>query len=397
MTNQTCTSDVCGLALCLFLAGAFAWTPAQAAEDTTAQAEELSWLRDGDYARLETHFSELQARYDRREIGENALYLGFRTLDSADSDLQAHYDNWVQHYPRSYAARLARGNFYYHRAESLRGEQAKSEPSTDDLKRWREGLDLAQRDLEVSLKLAERPYLSTWHSLMVARHERDTKQHRYWLDEGTRIDPQALGVRVEYMRTLSPRAGGSYPAMRAYLDECRKRRLSAAHLGILEAMLHAEYAAAAAERHQFSEAMAKYRRALEVHPRHVPAEVVDVGLRRAYLEAYVYAARLIGRGEDIRESVTELAQAGTRDGSVYALMAWFHDRDQKFDLAWPYYVKAARLNDAYAQRVVGYVLYHGRHGIVPDPDEGLAMLQRAAEQGNKTAKRDLESIQAGPQ
>src|SRR5262245_23978961 len=91
---------------------------AAAAADKAALRELLSAER---FAELDAHLSSHQERYRTGEIDDEQAFQPFLALTIVDSDLRGSYDRWMVQYPRSYAARLARGVYLSGLGWSARG------------------------------------------------------------------------------------------------------------------------------------------------------------------------------------------------------------------------------------------------------------------------------------
>jgi outer membrane protein assembly factor BamD (BamD/ComL family) len=89
----------------------------RAATDSVASdTQTLTWLKSGDYAALDRYLTHLQRSYELGQLSDQQLYQGFRSLYGDDVANARYFDEWIQGYPKSFAAHLARGAYYYRMA-----------------------------------------------------------------------------------------------------------------------------------------------------------------------------------------------------------------------------------------------------------------------------------------
>jgi hypothetical protein len=190
-------------------------------------AQPLTWLKTANYSPLEGYLGGLQRDYESGMVSEYQLYEGFRDLYEDRSDNARYFDHWVQAYPNSYAARTARGAYYYRMAGFLRGDDYTSQTPPERIQGMLNYLVRARPDLRASLKMTAKPYLSTLYLLNVARLAGSPEDRRQWLDAGNAIDPNNELLRSRYMDCLTPRWGGSLEMMRDFRAESERQHVSA--------------------------------------------------------------------------------------------------------------------------------------------------------------------------
>lgn len=231
----------CGSA---FPPATYADPPAQRS-DSPAQrrvdpALSRSLLEHGKYAELDRRMNGFQRAYDSHELGEDGLLRAFAAFNVTDPALQANFDAWVQAFPRSYAARLARGAYYFSCGTQTRGTRAYARTTGAQLRGMELYYGKAEQDLRDSLALDPKPLL-TYNVLIRISMESGTQAaNRALLDAALKIDPAAMSVRRAYMRSLETRWGGSLEEMVAFLDETRKDGFSDDQLWTLERLVDNE-------------------------------------------------------------------------------------------------------------------------------------------------------------
>src|SRR5262245_26630425 len=124
-----------------------------------ARDELLRLLRAPDFAALDRRLNALQKRFEVDPGAEDAVrgtFNGFPWVRAATEAVEPALDAWVERYPGSYAAHLARGIFYVDRGLQARGEQYASMTTRrqfEEMERW---LEHGRQDLNASLAFASK-------------------------------------------------------------------------------------------------------------------------------------------------------------------------------------------------------------------------------------------------
>jgi beta-lactamase regulating signal transducer with metallopeptidase domain len=197
-------------------------------------------LQHGQYAELDRRMNGFQQDYEARSLDEAAVLRAFTAFDVVDPALAANFDAWVKAFPRSYAARLARGTYYFTCGSQTRGSKALSHTTEAQLLGMNLYFGKAQRDLTDSLALTVKPLLSYNVLIRVQMATGSPRATRALLDAALKIDPMAMSVRRAYMRSLQTRWGGSLNKMLAFMDETRKTGLPEDQLWTLDKLIDEE-------------------------------------------------------------------------------------------------------------------------------------------------------------
>jgi TPR repeat protein len=245
-------------------------------------------------------------------------------------------------------------------------------------------------------------------TVMLYTGSRDEFKANY--DEALKLAPGSVETRLAYIRGLEPRWGGSYAQMEAFAAESRSA-LAPKDAGRLTARIHAHRGFESDRERDFKQALVHYdaaitldpdaelicRRASSLSSLNRPGEAfVEVGRALAKTPDNRYcaemAAYLAPRVDDPAEVVRVLSAVIDVDPSyvaAYNQRGWSYQRQGKLDQAFPDYLAAAKLGDAWAQRQVGKLYWSGT-GVNQDRQEAVAWLEKAAKQGNAEARADLD-------
>ncbi len=116
----------------------------------------------------------------------------------------------MQGSPSSYVARLARAAFYLSQGLEARGTEVFQDIPEESIRAMRAYLEKSSVDLERSLGLSPKPYLSHRYLMAIAQYtgSRASTKSRY--TEAAKLAPASVEPRLAYMTSLEPRWGGSY-------------------------------------------------------------------------------------------------------------------------------------------------------------------------------------------
>jgi hypothetical protein len=338
----------------------------------------LVWLKAGDYEHTESYFTDLQHRYEAGQLSDQQLYQGFRNLYQDDPANAGYFDQWVKAYPKSFAARVARGAYFYRMAWAARGEEFIANTPPESIERMEGYLAHSRPDLIASLAMTAKPYLSALYLLNVEMLNGSSKARRQWLDRGTAIDPNNRRLRVRYMVSLQPRWGGSIDEMRAFIAECTQEKASTTTLNALKAGLANEVAEEArARKASPTEMLARWDEVVQLSQ-----SAGEPPPTRA-LVGYARSAWVLNRRTEADRALAQLARLDVNDASSLSQMGWIYVQENRMPEGWAVLTKAAALNDAWSQFAVGKTLIQGCADINLPADRraGLAWMQRSADQG----------------
>jgi len=338
----------------------------------------VAMVRAGQFAALNRHYAAIQARYDKGSISDEGLRAAFRHFYDSSPELAPRYESWVREMPNSYVAHLARAIYYVRVGEESRGDRFIAYTSDAQLDGMEAAFAMASRELQNSLFLERRPLLSVFYELDIGKFDGDAARNRQLLEASLAIDPKNFIVREMYMQTLTTAWGGSTDEMKAFVTECRRAGLSAAHIKKMESMVPADEAWIDEFRNE------NYKRAA--------AEYLEAA-RVSGEEGCLYCAgRAFVKANDFPDADRVLTQYLARDSEsadVWALRAYVNVKLGRKRDAVRDYRHAADLGDADSQYALGTMYLVGEYGLPQDRAAGVQWLTRAAAQGNEAAKKLL--------
>jgi hypothetical protein len=341
---------------------------------------------------LDQHLNALQAQYESGAATEDQLYTGFRQLYEDQAGNERYFNDWVDAYPNSYAAHLARGTYYYRMAWFIRGSEYLGQIPSSRIERMSEYLGRAQPDLLASLKLTGKPYLSALYMLNVTHLEGAKSEHLHWYQEGMRIDPTNTKLRLRYMETLRPRWGGSYEEMQGFLEETRRQTSDAKLLARLEIAIHNDEAEDAMQADEDHGTKGNSRAVFDEWKKVIDlSETAGDEPSDEALASYMRAASDLQLKSDVDRAVSLMAKKNINDGWSLERIAWALMQQHRDAEALPALQKAAELKQPWSQFVLGKTIYDGcpELNIKRDAKAGLVWIQRAARQCHPEAVQFL--------
>ena len=354
--------------------GNFDWS-----EEEYRQDEELYYLLfNKDYENLERRFGSYLDSYAAGKITAETLSHRFDRFRRA-LGLGLQFNEWISAYPKSYAARLARGIFRTASAWELRGSKYASETSDNQFQQFRDEIKKAQSDVEFSLSLFSRPIESYCYLIRISKSLSLGKE-RELLDAAIRIDPYAYYPRAEYLGSIIPKWGGSKSLMSEFIDASKKSQLDAKLMSRLESLYYYHLAEQASRDREYRVSSDYYLKSYRING--TPSVLKDSAK----------AAKDGGLAELAFSLYDELARKHPKyehgfSNRGYLYEVYFKD----YDKAVNDYLIASDLGDSWAQNRMGWLYMTGTH-VKTDLVKAEKYLLMAVAQNNKTARENLDIL-----
>jgi tetratricopeptide (TPR) repeat protein len=236
--------------------------PAVPASDATPDATGL--LQRDDFQHLEQYFSGVQSRFRGDQASAEELRNAFRAFYPTDRSLAPKYDAWVSKYPKSYAARVARGIYYKKIGYEERGSEYISKTSEIQNAKMDQAMRMAISDFGESIKMDPKPFLSYFHMIDITSSYAGTAYTRKMYDQAIRLAPEFVDVRRKYMQSLEDKWGGSLEQMKEFLSECERDSLPKSQLNALGSMVYENAASELEQGGDHAGSESAYRKAIEL-------------------------------------------------------------------------------------------------------------------------------------
>jgi predicted Zn-dependent protease len=371
----------------------------------------ITLLEQRNYAELERLLGGYQRAFEEEQSTGPRLENAFLAFRRVPGSAETAFNEWVEKYPSSYVALAARGSFFYFRGLEARGTAFIQDTPEENIRAMRSHLEQARKDLERSLGLTQRPYLSRLTLMSIARISGDRRGARTQYLEAVKLAPQSVELRLAHMTTLEPRWGGSYAEMEAHLVESRSQLKDPGAADRLAARIPAYRAHERQQAKDFAQALKRYDEAIGLYAS------ASTLCERSYVlsqlkrdaEAFADVKLALSKARDDRycleRAVAAASSAGNADEAIGVLnlviavdpgsnhafnqRGWRHQQQGRVDLAFQDFLASAKLGDGWGQLMAGKYYWAGK-GVKEDREEALAWLRKAAAQGHPDAKLSLE-------
>jgi Zn-dependent protease with chaperone function len=377
------------------------------------QGRVMALLELRDYGELELIFTDYQKDFEKDGGSGGELENAYAVMRDVRRGSEAFLDEWVRTRRSSYAALVARANFYYWQAWDVRGSGTMQDVPPEQAREMRAYLARAKADLERSVKLAGKPYMSHLLLMSVARTSGDRAAEKTHYLEAIKLAPDSASARLLHMRSLEPRWGGSYKEMEAFLAETRQQVKNADTIARVAAQIPEYRAMESARDKNYEQAMRYYDEAIALHPG------ANARCERAY------ALDRLGRGDEALKEVrlglaagreerycldlaVSLAAKTADEAAAVALLtdvievdvsstAALNQRGMRYvqagkpDLALNDFKASAGLGDAHGSLEVANLYWSGT-GVAQDREEAAYWYRKAAAAGNLAAQAMLDKL-----
>jgi hypothetical protein len=190
---------------------------------------ETHWIElliEGKYAQVDQGLNNLQSRFEERKITEDELYGNFEPFEALHNnrtDTSLALDKWVELYPESYAARLARGMYLAVDGHKRRGFDKSHRVEESQWQGMFESFEVARSDLHLSETLTNKPVL-TYPPLMHIEMAGGGAENQdiIWscYQKALLAHPISYRARTQYLSTIRAEwGGGTLEPMQKFLDD----------------------------------------------------------------------------------------------------------------------------------------------------------------------------------
>ena len=166
--------------------------------------ELISLLEAGSLSKLERRLEVYQSAFENGRASDQWVESAYLAFANSDPYLADKLDRWVTAAPDSYAARGARGVYFWRLGWLARGADTGQPPSSDQARLMREFFVLADADLEAAIEL--RSEFSLAYALLIdiatAGDRRDDQT--FLMRRGLKTIPRSFVIRERYLASMEP-------------------------------------------------------------------------------------------------------------------------------------------------------------------------------------------------
>lgn len=201
----------------------------------------LELLKSQKYLKLDDELNTLQSQFESGETSEQELIDTYKTFEAKDESIESCLNEWVEFYPQSYPAHLARGSYLVGLGWQQRGHSRAMDVSENQWGSMYGSFSQAYKDLESSIHLTTKPLLSFIHLMnieMTAGGENKNENIESLYSSALHCQPNSFEARKQKLRTIRPEWGGSVKQMEAFSSDKSHTLLSDEHQTELKAFRH---------------------------------------------------------------------------------------------------------------------------------------------------------------
>jgi len=375
------------------------------------QRQVAGLLEQRNYAELERLLGGHQLAFEEDSRASKKLENAFDSFYKVARSGEPALNEWVARTPSSYVALVSRGTFYLSQGIDARGPAYIRETPEENIRTMRMYFRKATADLERSLQLTQKPFVSRVGLMTIASYigSRATEKTHYL--EGVKLAPQSVEIRLEHMRNLEPRWGGSYPEMEAFAAEARSQLRDSRAADRVAARIPAYRADERQSAKDYVEALKHYDEAiaLDASSSLLCGRSYVLSQLKRDAEAFADVKLALSKGRDYRYCLTRAVSQATKASDaaeaiqILSLVieadpnsrgafnerGWRYQKSGKLDLAFQDYLASAKLGDPLGELQVGKFYWSGL-GVKQDREEAIVWLRKAAAHGGRDAQVSLQ-------
>ncbi len=224
-------------------------------------------LKARDFENLESSTKKIQTKFENGALSEIQLRNTYRPFYNLDQESLDKVEEWKRKIPASYAAHLIRGTYFKRKGAQARGDKYISETPQENIRRMLQYFEIAKAELNASLKLTAKPFLSVFHLLEISGVTGDQETSSTLLTSANKMLPSNTLVRNRFMVFLTPRWGGSYAQMKEFIAKSKGEGVTAIGIMQLEAIMYDDMGDTAMRRGDKRLAIENLLKALELGQR----------------------------------------------------------------------------------------------------------------------------------
>lgn len=200
----------------------------------------LDLLHGHKFDDLDRFLCKTQSEFEHGNISEIKLTEIFSTFCSTEAWLEPVLKAYIDHSPNSYTSNLAYGIYCIEYGWTKRGYDFADKLSENQITGFASYLQVANEHLRLSLMLTEKPILSYVQLMIIAMgigEQTEGDKLRFY-QSALECQPDCLGIRKQFLRTLRPQWGGSFEEMSDYVSDTQHLILSPSNYSLFLASKH---------------------------------------------------------------------------------------------------------------------------------------------------------------
>ncbi|ABV35462.1 hypothetical protein Ssed_0851 [Shewanella sediminis HAW-EB3] len=219
-------------------------------------------LRQRKYEYLNIVLEDLQSASELSYDKELELFTAYKAFRLDSNAYISLLDEWITYDPSQYYGYLAKAEYFYGAAWRARGTKAIKDTSADQLTNMKEVMLEAKEQLELVQNLFADSMVSYGLQIAMANSLGDESEVAIIAKKALEIKPASYYVRAIYLRTLTPRWGGSFEKMELFFKESSEFIRDNPKLTQLQGLIFLEAGQLASLQKRYDQAESIFDRAL---------------------------------------------------------------------------------------------------------------------------------------
>lgn len=226
-------------------------------------------LQQRKFVELNQALEEYQANSRSDILAEERLFTAYDAFRLKDELFETIFNDWINATPDSYHPYLARAEYFYQMGWTSRGTQWASEVKSEQFVEMNRYFRKAKKDIERVIGANPQTILSYDLLIGVTDAQGRDSDTAAALQAALEISPASYEIRTHYLKSISPRWGGSFERMAVFVEKSRAHVPENPKLEMLEGLIYAEAGRIQASNDKYSVAEELYTKALAYGENHV--------------------------------------------------------------------------------------------------------------------------------
>jgi hypothetical protein len=165
----------------------------------------LLLLQQENFQTLEERFAQYHLAHDAERLEESVLELAYDAFTSVDPDLAPKFQAWIEAYPQSFSARLARAFYHWELGWIARGTKPRADTHAQQFAGMEAYFRLALVDLEAALqRKSDLGLVYALHINNIAMASWQGAPVEQVLRHRLKAAPKSVKIRRRYLQSLQP-------------------------------------------------------------------------------------------------------------------------------------------------------------------------------------------------
>lgn len=336
-------------------------------------------LKEKKFAAVEDELADKLRRVDAGTYEDFTLYSEVKEAASEDAALEPILAEWVAHSPKSYVAILLKASNHVNLGYKRRGGDFADKTSSEQVSAMQTEFVKAASEASAAIKLNSNTAMAHAVLIRIARAVGGLEVTKMLLVEAEKNNPKNFSAKWQAISGLSPRWGGSFDELDAFVSMVKRGSLDAAKKRRLEYAVEMEKAS-------HFDAITKEKKKAAVHYRAASNLCSEA---KTPLNRIIAIAYDLEDWPEVKKTTSQYLLLDPASGSAFQRRGWAQEKTGQLPEAVKDYDAASTLGESWAQNKLGYFYMIG-NTVPKDLNRAKQLFESAVAKGNQNAKVNLE-------